>query len=184
MEVQAPPRYAAYPPRRHQLSPIAPPRRACGRVPRWRSWLALMGELLRSRHRHEGVPSDRQLHRYAAAPVVVLQAQVQATQGRRLLAFPAHSRMEVPITGRIFGGIAAKWRSATCAGCGAMAINAKFWRDSTRPRPAASSTTRKRRQHEGKNLRTRQQRRVAGCAIALSIELRPNLSPSPAGPGH
>ena len=39
--------------------------------------------------------------------------------------------------------------------------------------------TRKRRQYEGKNLRTRQQRRVAG-AIALSIE--PNLSPSPAGP--
>src|SRR5205807_4443547 len=42
------------------------------------------GELLRSRHRQQGVPSDRQLHRCAVAPVVALQAQGQATQGRSL----------------------------------------------------------------------------------------------------
>src|SRR6478672_7127741 len=45
---------------------------------------ARMGELLRSRHRQQGVPSDRQLHRCAVAPVVALQAQGQATQGRSL----------------------------------------------------------------------------------------------------
>ena len=43
-----------------------------------------LGELLRSRHRQQGVPSDRQLHRCAVAPVVALQAQGQATQGRSL----------------------------------------------------------------------------------------------------
>src|SRR5262249_10837517 len=43
-----------------------------------------MGELLRSRCRHQSVPSDRQLHRYAVAPVVAHQAQGQATQGRDL----------------------------------------------------------------------------------------------------
>ena len=42
---------------------------------------ARMGELLRSRHRQQGVPGDRQLHRCAVAPVVALQAQGQATQG-------------------------------------------------------------------------------------------------------
>src|SRR6516162_11100797 len=43
-----------------------------------------MGELLRSRHRHKSVSGDRQLHRYAVAPVVAHQAQGQATQGRDL----------------------------------------------------------------------------------------------------
>ena len=43
-----------------------------------------MGELLRSRHRHQSVPGDRQLHRYAVAPVVAHQAQGQAAQGRDL----------------------------------------------------------------------------------------------------
>src|SRR5713101_1399800 len=43
-----------------------------------------MGELLQRRHRQQGVPSDRQLHRCAGAPVVALQAQGQATQGRDL----------------------------------------------------------------------------------------------------
>src|SRR5437868_10705825 len=43
-----------------------------------------MGELLRSRHRHEGIPGGRQLHRCAVTPVVALQAQGQATQGRGL----------------------------------------------------------------------------------------------------
>src|SRR5258708_2608862 len=41
-----------------------------------------MGELLPSRHRLKSVPSDRQLYRCAVAPVVALQAQGQATQGR------------------------------------------------------------------------------------------------------
>src|ERR1700704_2931439 len=43
---------------------------------------ARMGELLRSRHRHQGIPGDRQLHRCAGAPVVAVKAQGQATQGR------------------------------------------------------------------------------------------------------
>ena len=45
---------------------------------------ARMGELLRSRHRHQSVSGARQLHRCAVAPVVALQAQGQATQGRDL----------------------------------------------------------------------------------------------------
>ena len=45
---------------------------------------ARMGELLQRRHRQQGVPSDRQLHRCAVAPVVARQAQSQATQGRDL----------------------------------------------------------------------------------------------------
>src|SRR6202022_1557434 len=47
-----------------------------------------MGELLQRRHRQQGVPSDRQLHRCAVAPVVALQAQGQATQGRDLSTLP------------------------------------------------------------------------------------------------
>src|SRR6266566_3862133 len=43
-----------------------------------------MGELLRSRHRLKSVPGARQLHRCAVAPVVALQAQGQATEGRGL----------------------------------------------------------------------------------------------------
>ena len=43
-----------------------------------------MGELLPSRHRHQSVSGDRQLHRCAVAPVVAHQAQNQATQGRDL----------------------------------------------------------------------------------------------------
>ena len=45
---------------------------------------ARMGELLRSRHRHQSVSGARQLHRCAVAPVVAHQAQGQATQGREL----------------------------------------------------------------------------------------------------
>ena len=45
---------------------------------------ARMGELLPSRHRQQGVSGARQLHGYAVAPVVALQAQSQATQGREL----------------------------------------------------------------------------------------------------
>jgi hypothetical protein len=43
-----------------------------------------MGELLPSRHRHQSVPGDRQLHRCAVAPVVAHHAQNQAPQGRDL----------------------------------------------------------------------------------------------------
>src|ERR1700741_5020462 len=43
-----------------------------------------MGELLQGRHRQQSVPGDRQLHRCAVAPVVALQVQGQATQGRDL----------------------------------------------------------------------------------------------------
>src|ERR1700758_4986334 len=43
-----------------------------------------MGELLQRRHRQQGVPGDRQLHRCAVAPVVAYQAQGQAAQGRDL----------------------------------------------------------------------------------------------------
>lgn len=45
---------------------------------------ARMDELLKRRHRQQGVPSDRQLHCCAVAPVVAHQAQGQATQGRGL----------------------------------------------------------------------------------------------------
>src|SRR6266849_310344 len=45
---------------------------------------ARMGELLLSRHRHSGVSGARQLCGCAVAPVVALQAQDQAKQGRQL----------------------------------------------------------------------------------------------------
>ena len=65
-------------------------------------------------------------------------------------AWTASPASQMPFPGdavvtRAFVGIGAKWRIGICAGCGAMAINARFWRDPTRPRPAASSTSRKRR---------------------------------------
>src|SRR4030088_367667 len=45
---------------------------------------ARMGELLSSRHRQQGVSGTRQLHSDAVAPVVAVQAQNQASQGRNL----------------------------------------------------------------------------------------------------
>src|SRR3981081_1258134 len=45
---------------------------------------ARMGELLPSRHRQQGVSGTRQLHSDAVAPVVAVQAQNQASQGRNL----------------------------------------------------------------------------------------------------
>src|ERR1700716_1679665 len=45
---------------------------------------ARMGELLSSRHRQQGVSGTRQLHSDAVAPVVAVQAQNQASQGREL----------------------------------------------------------------------------------------------------
>ena len=52
---------------------------------------ARIGELLPSRHRQQSVSGTRQLHRDAVAPVVAVQAQNQATQGRDLSA-PASLR--------------------------------------------------------------------------------------------
>src|SRR5258708_10236757 len=43
-----------------------------------------MGELLQGRHRQQGVSGTRQLHSDAVAPVVAVQAQNQASQGRDL----------------------------------------------------------------------------------------------------
>jgi hypothetical protein len=45
---------------------------------------ARMGELLPSRHRQQGVSGTRQLHSDAVTPVVAVQAQNQASQGRDL----------------------------------------------------------------------------------------------------
>src|ERR1700674_5203618 len=45
---------------------------------------ARMGELLPSRHRQQGVSGTRQLRSDAVAPVVAVQAQNQASQGRDL----------------------------------------------------------------------------------------------------
>src|SRR5258705_12628106 len=45
---------------------------------------ARMGELLPSRPRQQGVAGNRQLHSDAVAPVVAVQAQDQASQGRDL----------------------------------------------------------------------------------------------------
>src|ERR1700676_3780109 len=45
---------------------------------------ARMGELLPSRHRQPSVSGTRQLHSDAVAPVVAVQAQNQASQGREL----------------------------------------------------------------------------------------------------
>src|SRR6266851_4072120 len=45
---------------------------------------ARMDELLPSRHRQQSVSGTRQLHRDAVAPVVAVQAQNQASQGRDL----------------------------------------------------------------------------------------------------
>jgi len=53
-----------------------------------RRGVARLGELLRRRHRLNSVPGDRQLHRCAVAPVVVLQAQGHATRRAGLI----HSR--------------------------------------------------------------------------------------------
>src|SRR6516225_6068731 len=46
--------------------------------------LTRLGELLCGRHSPESVPGSRQLRRDAVAPVVALQAQSQAAQGRDL----------------------------------------------------------------------------------------------------
>src|SRR5271165_1436556 len=46
--------------------------------------VARMGELLPSRNHQQGVSGARRLHSGAAAPVVALQAQSQATRGREL----------------------------------------------------------------------------------------------------
>jgi hypothetical protein len=53
-------------------------------APRGKPCASWMGELLPSRHHHQSVPDARQLHSSAGTPVVALQAQCQATQGRDL----------------------------------------------------------------------------------------------------
>src|SRR6266404_6440888 len=84
---------------------------------------ARMGELLRSRHRHHGVPGDRQLHRCAVAPVVALQAQGQATQGRSVSTLAPlralWARTPVPAWARRAVGEGVK--SCPRAGCGKSA---------------------------------------------------------------
>src|SRR5215470_8325769 len=65
----------------HPIADVARDHRAGGQVESHAAW---MGELLPSRHRHQSVSGDRQLHRCAVAPVVAHQAQGQATQGRGL----------------------------------------------------------------------------------------------------
>src|SRR5258707_13321721 len=84
---------------------------------------ARMGELLRSRHRHQGVSGDRQLHRCAVAPVVALQAQGQPTQGRSLSTLAplraVRARTPVPAWARRAVGEGVK--SCPRAGCGKSA---------------------------------------------------------------
>src|SRR6266478_3491094 len=79
-----------------------------------------MGELLRSRHRHQGVPGDRQLHRCAVAPVVALQAQGQATQGRSLstLAPLRALRARTPVPAWARRAVGEGVKSCPRAGCG------------------------------------------------------------------
>ncbi len=88
-----------------------------------RSLGSRIGELLRSRHRHQGVPGARQLHRGAVAPVVALQAQGQATQGRGLSTLAPlrvlRARTPVPAWARRAVGEGVK--SCPRAGCGKSA---------------------------------------------------------------
>ena len=56
---------------------------------------ARMGQLLQCRHHPQSVSGARQLHGCAVAPVVALQAQGQATQGRELI----HSRTSTGTSG-------------------------------------------------------------------------------------
>ena len=83
-------------------------------------YAARMGELLRSRHRHKSVPGARQLHRCAVAPVVALQAQGQATQGRDVSTLAPlrvlRARAPVPAWARRAVGEGVK--SCPRAGCG------------------------------------------------------------------
>ena len=84
---------------------------------------ARMGELLRSRHRHQSVPGDRQLHRCAVAPVVAHQAQGQATQGRDLstLAPLRALRARTPDRAWARRAVGEGVRSCPRAGCGKSA---------------------------------------------------------------
>src|SRR5262249_28465454 len=84
---------------------------------------ARMGELLPSRHRHQGVPGDRQLHRGAVTPVVAHQAQGQAKQGRDLstLAPLRALRARTPDRARARYAVGEGVRSCPRAGCGSAA---------------------------------------------------------------
>src|SRR5215831_3168174 len=82
-----------------------------------------MGELLRSRNRHQGVSSARQLQSGAVAPVVAHQAQGQAKQGRDLSTLAPlralRARTPVPAWARRAAGEGVK--SCPRAGCGKFA---------------------------------------------------------------
>src|SRR5246127_3890850 len=85
--------------------------------------VARMGQLLQRRHRQQGVPGDRQLHRCAVASVVAHQAQGQATQGRDL-STPAplralRARTPMPAWARRAVGEGVKY--CPRAGCGRSA---------------------------------------------------------------
>ena len=71
-------------------------------------------------HRHKSVPGARQLHRCAVAPVVALQAQGQATQGRDVSTLAPlrvlRARAPVPAWARRAVGEGVK--SCPRAGCG------------------------------------------------------------------
>src|SRR6516225_11644357 len=83
-----------------------------------------MGELLQRRHRQQGVPGDRQLHRCAVAPVVTHQAPGQAMQGRDLSTLAPLRALRARTPNRAWarhavgeGGV----RSCPRAGCGRAA---------------------------------------------------------------
>src|SRR5215468_5713991 len=82
-----------------------------------------MGELLQCRHHHQSISGDRQLHRCAVAPVVALQAQGQATQGRDLstLAPLRALRARTPNCARTRRAVGEGVRSCPRAGCGRSA---------------------------------------------------------------
>src|ERR1700732_490218 len=94
------------------------------RLGQLRSWhwkaARAAAELLRSRHPHQGVSGDRQLHRCAVAPVVALQAQGQATQGRGLstLAPLRALQARTPVRAWARRAVGEGVKSCPRAGCG------------------------------------------------------------------
>src|SRR3979490_2612115 len=84
---------------------------------------ARMGELLPSRHRRQGVSGTRQLHSDAVAPVVAVQAQNQASQGRELstLASLRALRARTPEQAWAQGSVGEGGKVWPRAGCGKSA---------------------------------------------------------------
>ncbi len=85
-----------------------------------RSHSTRVGELLRSRNRHQGVSGDRQLHGCAVTSVVALQAQGQAKEGRDLstLAPLRALRARTPVPAWAPRAVGEGVRSCPRAGCG------------------------------------------------------------------